>query len=112
MVKISELAAQKVKEVQQAQNKEGSYLRLYLAGFGCGGPSFGMALEDAKTEMDVLDEEHGVSVITASSLSEYLEDAFIDFVENEYGSGFEIRLAKDFGGQGCGSSCGGCGGSC
>lgn len=112
MVKISELAAQKVKEVQIAQNKENSYLRLYLAGFGCGGPSFGMALEDAKTEVDVLDEEYGVAIITANTLSEYLEGAFIDFVEGEAGNGFEIRLAKDFGGQGCGSSCGGCGGSC
>ena len=112
MVKISELAAQKVKEVQKAQNKENTYLRLYLAGFGCGGPSFGMTLEETKTELDVLDEEHGLSIITASSLSEYLEDAFIEFVENEEGGFFEIRLAKDFSGQGCGTGCGGCGGGC
>ncbi|AGA69650.1 Iron-sulfur cluster assembly accessory protein [Desulfitobacterium dichloroeliminans LMG P-21439] len=112
MINISELAAEKIKEVQKSQNKEGSYLRLYLAGFGCGGPSFGMTLEDAKTDVDVLDEEFGVSVITASTLSEYLEGAFIDFLENEEASGFEIRLAKDFGGEGCGSSCGSCGGSC
>ncbi len=113
MVKISEIAAQKIKEVQKAQNKENAYLRLYLAGFGCGGPSFGMTLENEKTEVDILDEEFGVSIIAASTLSEYLEGAFIDFVETETGAGFEIRLAKNFASQDCGSSCGeGCGGGC
>ena len=35
MVQITELAAQKVKEVLKNQNKENAFLRLYLAGVGC-----------------------------------------------------------------------------
>jgi len=34
MVNITELAATKVKEVLKAQNKEDSFLRLYLVGVG------------------------------------------------------------------------------
>jgi iron-sulfur cluster assembly protein len=34
MVEITEIAAQKVKEVMLSQNKENSFLRLYVAGFG------------------------------------------------------------------------------
>lgn len=34
MVEITELAAQKVKEVLSNQNKENAFLRLYVAGFG------------------------------------------------------------------------------
>ncbi len=34
MVEITETAAQKVKEVMIGQNKENSFLRLYVAGFG------------------------------------------------------------------------------
>ncbi len=34
MVKITEIAAIKVKEVLKTQNKENAYLRLYLAGMG------------------------------------------------------------------------------
>ncbi|KLU67939.1 hypothetical protein DEAC_c03470 [Desulfosporosinus acididurans] len=34
MVEITELAAQKVKEVLKSQNKENAFLRLYLAGVG------------------------------------------------------------------------------
>lgn len=34
MVRITEIAAQKVKEVMANQQKENGYLRLYVAGFG------------------------------------------------------------------------------
>lgn len=34
MVKITELAAQKIKEVLKNNNKENAYLRLYLVGIG------------------------------------------------------------------------------
>jgi len=34
MVKITEIAAIKVKEVLKSQNKENSFLRLYLVGAG------------------------------------------------------------------------------
>ena len=34
MVSITELAAEKVKEVLKQQNKENSFLRLYLVGVG------------------------------------------------------------------------------
>lgn len=34
MVEITEIAAQKVKEVLKAQKKEDSFLRLYLVGVG------------------------------------------------------------------------------
>ena len=112
MVTITELAAQKIKEVLKAQNKENLSLRLYLAGVSNSGPNFGMALDDTKTDEDVLDEEYGVSILTEKRLSNYLEGAIIDFTE---AGGFEIRPAKTFngGGGGCESGCcGGCGSSC
>jgi Fe-S cluster assembly iron-binding protein IscA len=34
MVKITEIAAQKVKQVLKEQNKENAFLRLYLVGVG------------------------------------------------------------------------------
>ncbi|WP_088189350.1 iron-sulfur cluster assembly accessory protein [Desulfosporosinus sp. FKA] len=113
MVKITELAAQKVKEILKAQNQENSSLRLYLAGMGCSGPNFGMALDDSKTDEDILDEEYGVSILIEKKLSNYLEGAVIDYMETETGGGFEIRPAKPFNGGGCDSGCcGGCGSSC
>ena len=65
-----------------------------------------MTLEESKTGEDVLDEGYGVSILTDKKLTTHLEGAVIDYVESEYGGGFEIRTAKSGGG------CDSCGGSC
>jgi iron-sulfur cluster assembly accessory protein len=112
MVTITEFAAQKVKEVLIAQNKENALLRLYLAGVGCSGPNFGMTLDESKTEDDILDEEYGVSMLIDKKLSPYLEGAVIDYIESNNGGGFEIRTVKLDNGGDCSGGCGSCGGSC
>jgi len=113
MVRITELAAQKVKEVLKDQNKENALLRLYLVEGGCGGPNFGLALDESKTEDDILDEEYGVSMIIDKQLSNYLEGAIVEYVESNSGGGFKIRTAKTDNGGGCGGSCSNsCSGSC
>ena len=111
MVKITELAAQKVKEVLKAQNKENALLRLYLVGMGCGGPNFGMTLEETKTEDDILDEEYGVSMVIDKNLSSHLAGAIVDYVESSDGGGFEIRTARTDSNS-SGGGCGSCGGGC
>ncbi|MFZ3132382.1 MAG: iron-sulfur cluster assembly accessory protein, partial [Desulfosporosinus sp.] len=85
MVRITELAAQKVKEVLKAQNKENALLRLYLVESGCCGPNFGMTLEESKTEDDILDEEYGISMIIDKKLSTQLEGAIVDYIESNNG---------------------------
>jgi len=114
MVNITELAATKVKEVLKAQDKENAFLRLYLVGAGCGGPNFGMTLEEEKTEDDILDVEFGVSILTDIKLSSDLEGAIVDYVESSDGGGFEMRTAKSghSDSDACGGGCSGCGGSC
>lgn len=112
MVKITELAARKIKEVLKEQNKEKALLRLYLVGTGCSGPNFGMALEETKTEDDILDEEYGVSVVIDKKLSTYLEGAIVDYVETNLGGSFEIRAAKSDNAGGCDSGCCGSCGTC
>lgn len=76
-------------------------------------PSFGMTLEESKSEDDILDEEFGVSMVIDKKLSMYLEGAIVDYVESSNGGGFEIRTAKANKVGGCDSGCrSGCGGSC
>lgn len=107
MVGITEIAAQKVKEVMVSQNKDNSYLRLYVAGFGWGGPNFGMTLDESKNESDILDEGFGVTILTEDKLASYLEGAVVDYVESANGGGFEIKTNNESGcGSGCGGSCG------
>ena len=66
-----------------------------------------MTLDESKTDEDILDVAHGVSLITDKKLTEHLEGATVDYIESANGGGFQIRTAKS--GSGCGDSCsGGC----
>ncbi|NLL51383.1 MAG: iron-sulfur cluster assembly accessory protein [Peptococcaceae bacterium] len=105
MLNITELAANKVKEIMASQNKENSFLRVYVAGVGCSGPNFGMALDESKTDDDDIIEEHGITIVADQKFTPYLEDAVIDYIESEEGSGFEIRTSFE---SGCGSCSSGC----
>jgi len=104
MINITEIAAKKVKEVLADRNQEKAFLRLYVSGFGCGGPNFGMTLDESITEDDIVDQDFGVTMVTEKNIYSYLEGATVDYIESEYGSGFEIRTLQS--GGNCGSSCG------
>ncbi|MDR3601058.1 MAG: iron-sulfur cluster assembly accessory protein [Desulfosporosinus sp.] len=108
MVKITELAAQKIKAIQKAQNKENAFIRISLVGSGCDRPDFGMTLEESKTEDDILDVEYGISILTDIKLATTLEGTIVDYIESNNGGGFEIRKAKPDHAEGCGGSCGSC----
>lgn len=112
MVKITELAAQKVKEIQIVKNRENAFLRIHLINEGCSGPNFGMTLEESITEDDLLYEEYGISIIADIGLAKTLEGTTVDYNESNNGGGFEIRKEIMGHAGGCGGSCGNCGGSC
>jgi len=62
-----------------------------------------MTLDESKTENDIVDEYYGVSIVTDSKLSPYLEGAMVDYVESRYGGGFEIRTGRES--DSCGGDC-------
>ena len=112
MVKITELAAQKVKEIQKVQNKENAFLRIYLVGENCDEPNFGMTLEESKTEDDILDVEYGISILTDIKLATMLEGTILDYTMSNNGGSFAIHKAKTEHAKGCDGGCGSCGSSC
>jgi len=112
MVKITEIAAQKVKEIQKVKNKENAFLRIHLLNEGCSGPDFGMTLEQSMTEDDMIYKEYGISIIADIGLATALEGAIVDYTESNSAGGFEIRKENMGHAGGCGGSCGNCGGSC
>lgn len=113
-MKVTELAAQKVKELQKELNKENTFLRIYLVDESSDKPNFGMTLEQTKTEDDMFYVEYGVSIITDIELATTLEGTIVDFIESNNGGGFEIRKEKTGHADGCGGGCESCGcsGSC
>ena len=109
-ISLTPAAADAVKNVLAERKLEGYALRVYVAGGGCCGVSFGMALDNNIRDVDTTFEVNGVNVVVDEVSIEYLQGASIDFVNDPVrGAGFAVDspMAK---GDSC--SCGSGGGSC
>lgn len=120
-ITLTVAAADAVKNILNERNLEGYALRVYVAGGGCCGVNFGMALDNSIREVDTTFEMNGVQVVVDEVSIDYLRGASIDFINDPVrGAGFAVDspMANAGGGScACGShessesSCA-CGGSC
>lgn len=121
---LTPAATQAVRDILTQRNLDGYALRVYVAGGGCCGVNFGMALDNNFRDVDTTFESNGVKVVVDETSIEYLRNATVDFVNDpQRGAGFAVDSpnAKKEGGCACGtgdhahnsneSSCA-CGGSC
>lgn len=113
-ITLSTAASDAVKNILSERNLEGYALRVYVAGGGCCGVNFGMALDNNIRDVDTTFEASGVKVIVDEVSVEYLRGATIDFVNDPVrGAGFAVdspsakshEHAHGEGGCGCGGSC-------
>lgn len=114
MISLSPAAADAVKNILSERNLSGFALRVYVAGGGCCGVNFGMALDNNIRDVDTSFEAHGVKVVVDEVSIDYLRGASIDFVNDPVrGSGFAVDspMAKGHSHGEGGCACGG-GGSC
>ena len=104
MVTITDRAAEKVKEIAQAEELGGQGLRLRVVGGGCAGFSYDLYFEDQTSEVDEEFESKGVKLYVDPLSYQYLENTEIDYVEGVHGSGFKFNNPNTTGSCGCGSS--------
>ena len=114
-ITLTTAAADAVKNILTERNLEGYALRVYVAGGGCSGVNFGMALDNNIRDVDTTFEMNGVQVVVDEVSIDYLRGASIDFVNDPVrGAGFAVDspFVNSGGGCSCGSegSSGGCGG--
>ena len=124
-ITVTPTAANAVRGILVERKLEGFALRVYVAGGGCCGVQFGMALDNITHENDMTFESDGVKVLVDDQSINYLRGAKIDFINDPVrGAGFLVdspSAQKEGGSCSCGSQahshaetdseCG-CGGSC
>ena len=76
---ITTIAGKKLKESFAKAENSNNFVRLFIAGFGWGGPKFGIALEGQKNKEDRISEIDGFSVIYEPQLKAFLEGVTIDY---------------------------------
>lgn len=113
-ISLSTAASDAIKNILTERNLEGYALRVYVAGGGCCGVNFGMALDNNIRDVDTTFEANGVQVVVDEVSIDYLRGATIDFVNDPVrGAGFAVEspMAQshshehDEGGCACGGSC-------
>lgn len=107
MITVSDSAASKAKAVLEQRGKPSGALRIFVAGGGCSGPQFGMALADAPDSDDAEFEFGGVRFLVDSESAPLLDGAEVDYVEDVIRSGFTIfnPSVQRASGGGCGGGC-------
>lgn len=119
---LTDRAAQEIKGLLAEQQKETSALRVWVAGGGCSGLQYGMAIDDGGPEENdqVFETPQGVKVMVDALSLSYMDGAEVDYVDDVLGGGFKIENPNAMSSCGCGSSfsteegqggggCGGCG---
>src|SRR5574341_533880 len=92
IISLSAAASDAVKNILAERNLEGYALRVYVAGGGCCGVSFGMALDNNFQDVDTTYESNGVKVVVDEVSIDYLRGATIDFVNDPVrGAGFAVE---------------------
>ncbi len=113
-ITLTTTAAQAVKDILAQRSLEGYALRVFVAGGGCCGVNFGMALDNNFSDADTTFDSSGVKVVLDPVSVDYLRGATVDFVNDpNRGPGFTVdspnlpkhEHAHAEGGCGCGGSC-------
>ena len=103
MLNISDTAVEKGKQILTEEGKSQGGLRVYMAGGGCCGPSFGMDINEKPVDGDEVIEKNGLKVFVDKAAVEKLKGMEIDFVVEGENQGFVIRNPQP---PSCGPSCG------
>ena len=102
---MTENAANEVRDILEQQgNPEGVALRIYVAGGGCSGLQYGMALDENVEEGDEFFEHSGVSVVIDPMSLKYIAGSIVDYVTTPMGGGFKVENPNATKSCGCGSS--------
>lgn len=104
MIKISETAGDKIKEMLAAEELPNLFLRIGVKSGGCSGYSYGMGFDDQQAEDDQVLDIPGLKVVVDAESAKYLYGVEIDFQDSGMGGGFTINNPNAVATCGCGSS--------
>ena len=119
-VTLSEKAASIIKETIEDQSVPDPYLAFYVAGGGCSGLQYGLALAEGEPEIDdIIIYDKDIKIVVEYSSAKYVNGCVIDYQENGMQSGFKVENPNAAKTCGCNKSfsvqgeeydtCGGCG---
>ena len=118
---VTEMAVSKITELietnaaKKGLEKDSLFLRVYVAGGGCSGVQYGMALTTDKRDDDTIVDVSNIKIVVDPMSITYLDGASVDYIDHELGARFKITPPENLsmggscGTGGCSCGSGGCG---
>lgn len=103
IVTMTPMAASKVRELLEAENDSELALRVFVAGGGCSGLQYQMALTPAEDD-DMIIEFDSIRVLVDPVSAQYIAGSEIDYSEGLMGAGFTVNNPNAVSSCGCGHS--------
>ncbi len=103
-VNLTNSAVGMVRNLLEQKNVPDYGLRVFVAGGGCSGLQYGMALEAEARPYDHVIEQDGVKIFIDPTSMMYLNNANIDYEDSIMGGGFKIDNPNAVSTCGCGTS--------
>lgn len=108
VMRITEAAAARVKELMARQQEQGGAapiaLRIGVGKRGCSGMSYELEYATEKKPLDEIVEDKGVTLLIDAQAQMFLFGTEIDYVEDKFERGFVFRNPNEKGRCGCGKS--------
>lgn len=102
-VTVSARAAKRIAQILKAEPQP-AMLRLAVTGGGCSGFQYNFALDDTRTDDDLVVERDGAIVLIDPMSLDFLKGAEIDFVDDMIGQAFKVNNPNATSSCGCGTS--------
>lgn len=103
VVTLTPIAAEKVREILEAEQDNELALRVFVAGGGCSGLQYQMALTPIEDD-DILTVYDGIRVVVDPVSAQYITGSEIDYKDGLMGAGFVVNNPNAVSSCGCGSS--------
>ncbi|HEY8323440.1 MAG: iron-sulfur cluster insertion protein ErpA [Ktedonobacterales bacterium] len=103
LITVTPTAAEKVRELLEAEGNPELGLRIFVAGGGCSGLQYGMTLDETQ-DSDSIFETQGVRVLIDEMSAEYISGSEVDYVDSLMGAGFTVNNPNAVSTCGCGHS--------
>ena len=104
MITLTDVAAEKVNELIEAEGEPGLALRVAVRPGGCSGFSYEMFFDSEFAEDDLAKAYGEIKVVSDPMSAQLLDGATLDFKDGLMGSGFAIDNPNAQRTCGCGSS--------
>ena len=91
VLNLTDVATSKIQNILKERGVPDHGLRVFVAGGGCSGMQYGMALESQAMDMDEVIEISGIKLYIDPASAEYLHGATIDYEDDLMSGGFRIE---------------------